>query len=363
MKGGFVMMTLVYTRKTVIVRSAIMLARHTAHCVLCVAVAFTGPGLAATSAAADEDCVRFDTLATVVACDVTPAEMAFEIPDQRLVQIVIPVSTRIGCPTNLPVMQMQIEVMAVGSTSVIIDYAPRTSMYSGIDGPITVESRKETSTNLGFDAGTSLSDAVRLTAKAGTGHTNGYSEHYQRIPEQQLLLASGTLERGRGVYFKFNQSPQTTLEGGHEISVTLRVPLTWRGGMFRVDCRAVAARENLFGKQAGLPAGSASFLVATWLKGDLGAQAVVNQYSELESRFRNFAASWQQNQNKNASRDPISQLFGGKPSPLPENWTEQFMLYDSRSIATGIRPHLSRDLQRAADQYLASRSNVLQLGR
>lgn len=313
--------------------------------------------------AANDGCVRFDTPSNVVACDVTPPEMLFENPDQRLIQLVIPISTRISCPHNEPVMQMQIEVKSVGGNSLIVDYAPRTSMFTNIDGPIVVESRKESNVSLGIDASGSLADSVKMSAKAGTGQTNGYSEHYQKIPDQQLLLASGTLERGRGAYFKFNQSPQTTLEGGHEISVTIRVPVSWRGGMMRIDCNAVASRTGLFGHKDDVPAGKASFVIATWLKGDLEAQSIVHQYTDIESRFRHGVSLWQQRQSRNSTDDPIAVFFGGKSSPLPENWVDQFMLYDSRSISSKIRPHLSRDLQRAADQYLASRSNVLQLGR
>ncbi len=313
--------------------------------------------------AANDGCVRFDTPSNVMACDVTPPEMLFENPDQRLIQLIIPISTRIGCPQNEPVMQMQIEIKSVGGNSLIIDYAPRTSLFTNIEGPIAVESRKETNVSLGIDASGSIADSVKLNAKAGTGQTNGYSENYQKIPDQQLLLASGTLERGRGVYFKFNQSPQTTLEGGHELSITIRVPTSWRGGMMRIDCNATGSRSGLFGHKDDVKAGNASFVIATWLKGDLEAQSIVDRYADIESRFRQGASSWQRHQNSKSTDDPIGQFFGGKPSPLPENWVDQFMLYDSRSISSKIRPHLSRDLQRAADQYLASRTNVLQLGR
>ncbi len=314
----------------------------------------------------NEGCVQFDAPTSVIACDVTPPEMTGESSGERLVQLNFPVSTRLGCTSRQAILQMQIEIKSTGPGIQIVDYAPRTSLYSEIDGPIAVESREESSHSLGFDAGGTVAEMVKLGANAGTGKTTGYSERYQRIPHQKLLLASGTLQRGTAVYFKFNPSPQTTLEGGHELSITLRVPATWRGGILRVDCRADGSEPGLLGRHDRFVAGSSSFMVATWLKGDSEAQAIVSGYCEIESRLRQIASSRERRQKSGAAGDPVaqlSQLFRGSTPNLPEGWSEQFMLYDTRSIQSQIRPHLSRELQAVTDQYLASRAQVLRLAR
>ena len=72
--------------------------------------------------------------------------------------------------------------------------------------------------DFGFDAGGHYNQAVNLNASAKTGTQKSITERYQRIPDQQLLLASGTIDRGTGVYYKFRQSNQTTLEGSHPCS-------------------------------------------------------------------------------------------------------------------------------------------------
>ncbi len=315
------------------------------------------------SVQANEGCVQFDAPASVVACDVTPPEMEVELPEERLVQLIFPISTRVGCDSRQAIMQMQFEIRSTGPGIQIVDYGPRTSMYSDIEGPIAVETREETSHSLGLDAGGAITDAIKLSANAGTGKTRGYSEQFHRIPPHKLLLASGTLQRGTAVYFKFNPSPQTTLEGGHQLSITMRVPRKWRGGILRVDCRAEGSESGLLGRRDDFLAGRVSFMIATWLKGDSRARTVVNQYTEIESRLRQVARSWQ-HRSGHKSGGELSQLFRSTPRPdLPANWTETFMLYDSRSIQSKIRPHLSRDLQSVTDQFLASRGQVLRLAR
>lgn len=315
----------------------------------------------ASTAVADESCVRFDVPASVPACDITPMEEGMA-SGTRLVQIVVPIASRIDCKRNRPAREVQIEARVVSDLCRVEDFAPRTAMFTDIDGSITVEDRHESNTSLGVDANGSVAEAVRLSAKAGTGNIDAHTERYQRIPAQQTLIASGRLERGNGAWFRFNDSPHTTLEGENEIALTLRIPATWRGGMLRIDCDATGTQSNLLGSSSDYVAGKQSFVVAVWLKGDPEAETVVGRYCQIEYRLRMAARRWEASRHA-SSKDPLSLLFGNDEPELPKGWEDRFMLYDSRSIQAHIRPHLSRPLQQATDQYLASRSNVLQLGR
>ena len=156
---------------------------------------------------------------------------------------------------------------------------------------------------------------------------------------------------------------KTTLEGGHEIILTLRVPASWRGGMLRVDCLATGKEKYLLG-EGDFNAGNASFVVATWLKGDVEARQIVEQYSQLESRIRSFAVALQRRQAKSQRDGVFGQLVGGKQdAKLPSDWASRFALFDSRSIEGQIKPHLPITMQRTTDQFLASRRDVLRLAR
>ncbi len=316
---------------------------------------------------ANDGCVRFDIPAVVQSCEIIPGPSAEadarlpEISQHRLVELIIPVSTLVGCQHDQSVNELMIQVRSLTAGCQVVDYLPRTQMYSEIDGPIAVESRKESSASIGLDASGTAAEIVKLRGNAGISDTTGYSESYARIPEQKLLLASGTVNRGTGVYFKFQHSPQTTLEGGHDLSITLRVPESWRGGLLRIDCQAAGSEQHLFGRRVEFVAGQASFVVATWLKGDVQARHIVADYIAQESRLRQAARSWQNRQGDHGS---FGQWLGYDAGPeLPADWSSRFMLYDSRSLRTEIKPHLSDRLQRATDQFLACRRNVLLLSR
>ncbi len=308
---------------------------------------------------ADDACVRFDVPSAIESCEVTDGQ---PLPHQRLVDIVIPISSLVGCRQDQQVLELLIQVRGLGNGIQVVDYAPRTRLYSEIEGTVAVEQHRERTSSLGLHANGSAYEMAGLDANANLGSSSGNRERYERIPEQKLLLASGTISRGSGAYFKFRHSPQTTLEGGHEIMLTLRVPATWRGGMLRVDCLATG-KEKFLLREGDFRAGQASFVIATWLKGDGQAQQTVQQYSALESRIRGFARSLQNRDTQSAEKAAWGQFFGNQGSPLPDNWASQFALYDSRSIQGQIKPFLPQGMQETADQFLVSRRHVLNLAR
>lgn len=337
-----------------------MKTRSASHPNIFSAIAVVLTVVASTDVLANDGCVKFDIPSVVQSCDVSTDEAVMQ--NQRLVEIIIPVSSLVGCRNDQRVQEMMVQVRGLGTGLQVVDYAPRTQLYSDIEGSIAIEQRQDRNATIGLNATGSASDVVKLNAQANTGNSSGSSERYQRIPEQKLLLASGTINRGQGAYFKFRHSPQTTLEGGHEIMLTLRVPATWRGGMLRVDCHATGKEKFLIG-EGDFQAGTSSFVVATWLKGDIEARQIVEQYSMLEARIQQFAAATERQQKQKRDEDPIGQLLGYHESDLPEGWANRFMLFDSRSIQGKIKPHLPKPMQNTTDRFLASRQSVLRLAR
>ncbi len=312
-----------------------------------------------------DGCVAFDVPAVVESCEVLESDAFTVDPNIRLVRIDVPCSTLVQCRNEQQVLQLMLRVRGLSPGMQVSDYLPQTQTYSEIDGPIAVETNNQKTANLGIDANGTASEVVKLKASAGLGNSNGRTQRYQKIPEQKLLVASGTISRGMGVYYKFRHTNQTTLEGGHLLSITFRVPATWRGGLLRIDCQACGSEKYLLGTDDDFVAGSKTFVLATYLKGDRQAQQVANQYAQLESQLHQNAAVWSRHQSKK-KRDPLAQfgeLFAKRNSKLPENWVDKFMLYDSRSIKNEIRPYLSKSLQRATDQFVAARLRVLRLNR
>ncbi len=309
----------------------------------------------------DEGCVGFDVPATVASCDVSTEESLAN--NHRLVEIVFPVTTLVGCRSDQRVLEMMIQVRGLGAGLQVVDYGPRTQLYSDIEGAIAVEKRQDRNSQIGINASGNAAEIVNLDAKANIGSSRGSTRRYQQIPAQKLLLASGTVSRGSGAYFKFRHSPQTTLEGGHEIALTLRVPEHWRGGMLRVDCVATGKEKNLW-SETDFRAGHGSFVIATWLQGDFDAQKVVQRYSQLESRIRSWSRTRQPQPSNRRSQGLLAGWASGNDTAeVSDDWVERFALLDSRSIEGKLKPRLPKELQQTADQFLASRRGVLQLAR
>lgn len=309
----------------------------------------------------DESCVKFDVPSTLPSCEVSSDVVDAE--NQRLVKLVVPVSTIVGCHSEKRVLELMVQVRGLGAGIQVVDYGPRTQLYSDIEGSIAVEQHQGNDTSLGIGANGSAADLVGLNVKANFGQTHGSTERFQKIPDQKLLLASGTIGRGTGAYFKFRHSPQSTLEGGHELILTLRVPASWRGGMLRVDCLATGKQRELWG-ESDFRAGHASFVVATWLQGDAQAQEIVERYSQLESRIYSWATANSRNSKKRAPEGLFREwMQGGSKAEASDDWMHRFALLDSRSIEGKLKPRLPQQMRRTADLFLVYRRNVLELAR
>ena len=64
---------------------------------------------------------------------------------------------------------------------------------------------------------------------------NSDSTQYQKRAPQQAMIAAGTTDRGRGVYFKFRWTADQVLEGEKRFRWTVAVPESWRGGLIDVQ--------------------------------------------------------------------------------------------------------------------------------
>ena len=306
----------------------------------------------------------FDVPATVEGCDVSGPDYQFQYPGQRLIQIEVPCSVRIQCDADRVVDELAIEVQGLFPGFEVIGYAPNTQMATDIEGLVAVEDKKEKNHGLAIDVGGRLDGFSALNATAKMGDHSSLLQRYSQMPEQQLLSTSGTMKRGAGVFYKFRQNSQTTLEGTHRLVLTVRLPVTWRGGLIRVDCRASGAKQSLIGGEESYVAGGQAFVVAVYLKGDGDAKRLASQYASIERQMRDIAGQWERFQADQNAKEPFSsfaKLFQKDEKGLPKNWSNQFMLYDAKSLQDQIRPHLSESLQQAADQFLEARHRVLRL--
>lgn len=309
-----------------------------------------------------EQSIQFDVPVVVEACKV-PSEL--EHSNERLVEIVIPVSTLISRQDRDAIKEFNFQVHWNRNVYPLVDYAPRTQMQTDIEGLIAVEEQRERNSNLGFHASGNVDRVVNLNANAGTNQSKSETLRFDRIPEQEILVASGTIHRGTGAFFRFHPSKQFTLEGGRDLIVTFRVPMNWRGGVLRVVCSAEGKRK-LF---AGLtePVGAQkTFIVPTYLKGDDQARRTAIEYVQSELELRRSWANYRRkidSANDNFLTKFENALGGGKDYSVPAGWANELIESGADGALVEYERALPATLRQLANDFASNRNSLYELSR
>jgi hypothetical protein len=200
--------------------------------------------------------VEFDIAPTAECRDITPPERIAQIPNQRLIEVTLPVSVRFQGVSMDDVEELAIEVNGASAGMRISDFAPATQLASEITHEIeTTTTTKKTRSFDGSLGGTLPvpgADAVAHitpSISAGLSDCDTASEKVNRLPPKHAVVVSGTSLAGRGVFFKLKRYSQTSLEGVHELKVTFVAPRAWRWAEIEVNCAARGERKMLWMKQ------------------------------------------------------------------------------------------------------------------
>ncbi len=246
--------------------------------------------LGSSQAMADPPRVRFDASYVVACRDVTPPEFAALNPGERLVEAVFHISTLLDRGSEADLSQIFLQIESPEKTVRVVDHLPRTELISPYAGTIAVEKRTESGASIGVSAKPNL-EVVSLDASAQASTKRGANVRYEMLPPQELLAASGTVARERGVYYKLKPSTQTSLEGARQFIVLFRVPAVWRGDVVHVHCRAEGIRRGLWRSLDTREAcGGGSFLVTMYLEGDEAARRTVANLVRCEEQLRHALA-------------------------------------------------------------------------
>lgn len=231
--------------------------------------------------------VSFDVGYLVACRDVSPPEFAHSHPGEKLVEARFQISAFFHQGSDNDLVEFIYEIESPLRTLYVVDFEPKTEMISSIVGPMNIERVQESNRNLGLGIAGKYDYFVstNANASAGIGSKDGEKVRYDKLPNLDLLAASGTTQRGHGVYFKLRPSSQTSLEGAKELVCIFRVPQNWRGDLVRLKCQAVEHRGGLVPNLSS-PKHSAMFQVGLYLQGDKIAAAVMNQRLQQEQALR-----------------------------------------------------------------------------
>lgn len=202
--------------------------------------------------------VHFDFARLAEYRDVTPSDRATRYPHERLVELKLPISVRFTGLARGEVEHLDIELDGSLAGLRVESFSPTTELASEATA---IETTNKTRTIRSLDG--TLGGAVPLpigsvvahvapSVSAGVAKTDEATERTQRLPPKLPVVVSGTFAQGRGVFFKFKRSTQTSFEGVHELAVTFVAPRDWNGGSVRIACTARGHRPVLWMDQAAV---------------------------------------------------------------------------------------------------------------
>ena len=244
---------------------------------------------AASSLAASSPGVVFDAPEVVAARDVTTHEFAVLFPGEKLVEIVVPVSVWLRQVSPLDVESVVVALHSPERRLRVVDYAPRTELQSDHLGPIVGQTiaRDDTSAGLQVRGGWPLAaGVVSGAAQYQTDQQSRRVESYARRAPQTVVVASGTIQQGHGIFVRIQRTPQTALEGEHRLRLIVAVPQAWRG-----DYLAMETETQFRGAKRSTGRTMSQRVVGVHLEADADARAIVEQLAPAAVALRRDSTS------------------------------------------------------------------------
>ena len=306
--------------------------------------------------------VHFDMNPAVACRDVTPPEFAAANPDERLVEARFEISALIRQGNEDNLLQFFYRLETQEHSVSVADYSPKTTLASDQAGNVTMERKSEKSNHAGVTLSSPVDWPGKVTASSDLGQKAADSTRYELVPQMIAVTASGTIQQGRGVYFKLKPSRSHTLEGARQFTVVLRVPRTWRGGYAYLACNAAGIDRGFVRPlDEQILSGARRFVVALYLEGDGEAKAAAQRLVRAETDLYRAVSSRRaelERLNRPTLRQRFDSLFGSTRPPIPANWTQQLVFAQQPQQIDRIADRLPPEVQEAIAEYNTARSQL-----
>lgn len=320
-------------------------------------VACPGPLFAGAS-----PCVHFDVAQLASCRPLADAELADRdlpvSPGEMLIEATFSASTLIRFGQAGQIRQLLFVIESPTQAMHVVDYAPRTALATRYAGNIERTEAQDETRSMGLSANFQPHRAATAQGTVSNGNSASESLRFQLLPPQELVLSSGTIARGKAVFFKFLDSPQTTLDGDRQLSVVFRVPANWRADYVHVRCAAFEAAEA----SARPICGSSEFLVPLYLVGDAAARDAAVRLAQHDLHLRRVAFQLSSTATEKSFTDKLAAMFGQrKPPKWPKDWLHQVLTRTSHAAPPEFVQHLPAEVQDAIQNFYRARQEVGQL--
>ncbi|WP_182868763.1 hypothetical protein [Stieleria mannarensis] len=288
-------------------------------CVVTAGLLITTHTLGSVDALADDPKIQFDMPAVVVAQDTSLAGQGREVSVQLVLSSLIAGRVDVASQNAPPIDHLLVRCR-MRERLPVIDFSPKTELQSDFAGPISVTNKDEQSDSVGLSLDGVVPHVGAAHFGADDSRKRSDSTQFQRQAPVQAVIASGTTDRGRGVYFKFRWTTQQVLEGEKLFRVSFAVPESWRGGLLEVSVTAHGIDQSLFGSSKLRPRASQDFVVAVHQQGDLEAADIALRLAQLDRKLAAFAR-----QHPRSGSNPFTQLWrrvvpSGADEPSESQW-------------------------------------------
>lgn len=230
------------------------------------------------SVQASDTHVAFDIPSKVECKDVTPEVCSLVHPTMKVVEMKLRISATIVDGSESAIADFVYLISSPDMRLKVLDFLPNTTLESSTaEDRIEVTDSTENSDAISGDARVSYS-LLSIGASKNQNNKKTESNHYQRIAPKHLVLASGTVNRGHGAFFKLHPSRDGSLEGAKEFALLCFVPKDWRGDWVTVTC---SARVNKKGSKTAI-AGIEQAHVGLYQAGDREASDLADELTNLQ---------------------------------------------------------------------------------
>lgn len=295
--------------------------------------------------------VQFDAPYAVAVRELPPAPGA--LPGEKIIEARIDVSSLISGGSEREVSQFVFQLQSLQRTMQVQDYQPRSARDTTVMGNIAVNEGREDSNSSAFDLTGKYQELTNATLHLGQSSKENGSRRFERLPALETVVASGTIYRGTGVYFKLHTTDRQLLEGATTLSVLWRVPSAWRADYVHLRC---VAEGRVRGQTQRV--GQRDFLIPVYLAGDTTAQQTAFQFARSEASLRTTARQYTAeltNKPQSPWSRPASIFVGDNDDAVPHDWLERLLYLPSNPQ---IPPRLPATVRNSANDFLTARENL-----
>jgi hypothetical protein len=314
-----------------------------------------------SSALAAAPDVHFDIVPLSSCRVVTTESFAAENPGEMLVETEIAVSTLLARGTLGDLNEYAYRLTSPNGTLTVADYEPKTELASEYASNISVEKKDESTRSIGISLEGAWDHLVRIGGAADRGSKDSSTVSYELHAPHGPITASGTIDRGHGVYFKFRPSRQTTLEGSRLFTLTFRVPQNWRGDYMQIHCQASGTDRGVMRPfDEPVNSGRRDFFLPLYLAGDLEAKRAAERMVEAEAVLQKVLLRYRDQMTTEPRANVLDQFAGlwdrkSRPGPNPIEQVERLIFSHEPESQRGSSAKLPAPVDAALGDYLNSR--------